>query len=125
MFTEFGKILRKIRIDRGLLLKDMALGLDVSSAYLSAIETGRKAVTDDVVAKVADFLGYRKGSAEYRELEDAAAITKGEVSININSDNSSPLKQEAALAFARQFDSLEGDDMERILTLLKAAKKRG
>lgn len=125
MFTEFGKILRKIRIDRGLLLKDMALGLDVSSAYLSAIETGRKAVTDDVVAKVADFLGYRKGSAEYRELEDAAAITKGEVSININSDNSSPLKQEAALAFARQFNSLEGDDMEKILTLLKAAKKRG
>ncbi|HEK1687829.1 TPA: helix-turn-helix domain-containing protein [Pseudomonas putida] len=121
MFTQFGKLLRKIRIDRGMLLKDMAAGLDVSSAYLSAIETGRKAVTDDVVAKVAEYLGYPTQSDEYQELYDAAQITKGEVSISTL--GASPLKQQAALAFARQFNELEGDDMEKILSLLKAAKK--
>ncbi|WP_342624495.1 helix-turn-helix transcriptional regulator [Pseudomonas sp. E141] len=121
MFTQFGKLLRKIRIDRGMLLKDMAAGLDVSSAYLSAIETGRKAVTDDVVAKVAEYLGYPTHSDEYQELYDAAQITKGEVSIS--TIGASPLKQQAALAFARQFNELEGDDMEKILSLLKAAKK--
>lgn len=123
MFTEFGKLLRKIRIDRGLLLKDMATGLDVSSAYLSAIETGRKAVTDEVVAKVAKFLEYRKGSEEYLGLKDAADISKGEVSITTR--GTSPLKQETALAFARQFNELEGNEMQKILDLLKAAKKRG
>lgn len=121
MFTQFGKLLRKIRIDRGMLLKDMAAGLDVSSAYLSAIETGRKAVTDDVVARVAEYLGYPTQSDEYQELYDAAQITKGEVSIS--TIGASPLKQQAALAFARQFNELEGDDMEKILSLLKAAKK--
>ncbi|MDU9034242.1 helix-turn-helix transcriptional regulator [Pseudomonas corrugata] len=121
MFTQFGKLLRKIRIDRGMLLKDMAAGLDVSSAYLSAIETGRKAVTDDVVARVAEYLGYPTQSDEYQELYDAAQITKGEVSIS--TIGASPLKQQAALAFARQFNELEGEDMEKILSLLKAAKK--
>ncbi len=121
MFTQFGKLLRKIRIDRGMLLKDMAAGLDVSSAYLSAIETGRKAVTDDVVARVAEYLGYPTQSDEYQELYEAAQITKGEVSIS--TIGASPLKQQAALAFARQFNELEGDDMEKILSLLKAAKK--
>ena len=38
MLTELGKILRKIRIDRQELLRDMAGTLGVSVAYLSAVE---------------------------------------------------------------------------------------
>lgn len=53
MLTEFGKILRKIRIDNQELLKDMAKKLGVSSAYLSAVETGKRKVPSDWVPKVA------------------------------------------------------------------------
>lgn len=40
--TPFGEKLRALRRERGLLLKDMAAALQVSSAYLSALEHGRR-----------------------------------------------------------------------------------
>lgn len=42
MLTAFGKEVRKIRLDRGELLKTMADSLGVKSSYLSAIEHGKK-----------------------------------------------------------------------------------
>ena len=42
MLTEIGKFLRRYRIDNGLLLKDMAGKVGVTSAYLSAVENGKK-----------------------------------------------------------------------------------
>jgi len=40
--TPFGAKLRTLRAERGLRLKDMAAALDVSSAYLSALEHGQR-----------------------------------------------------------------------------------
>ncbi len=40
--TPLGKFLRKLRIDRGEILKDMAAKLNVAISFLSAVETGRK-----------------------------------------------------------------------------------
>ena len=42
MITEFGKALRKLRIDRGETLKIMADNLEMTSSYLSAIECGKR-----------------------------------------------------------------------------------
>lgn len=42
MLTGIGKFLRKLRIDNEEILKDMADALGVSSAFLSAVENGRK-----------------------------------------------------------------------------------
>lgn len=44
MLDAFGKLVRDIRVTRSLLLYDMAKELDISSAELSAIETGKKPV---------------------------------------------------------------------------------
>lgn len=44
MLTEFGKFTRKLRIDNGELLKNMADKLGVSSSYLSSVETGKRKV---------------------------------------------------------------------------------
>lgn len=46
MLDGFGKLVRDIRVTRSLLLYDMAKELDISSADLSAIETGKKPVPD-------------------------------------------------------------------------------
>lgn len=46
MLDRFGKLVRDIRITRSLLLYDMAKELDISTAELSAIETGKKPVPD-------------------------------------------------------------------------------
>lgn len=42
--TEFGKFLRKLRIDNGELLKDMAIKLNVTPSFLSLIETGKRSI---------------------------------------------------------------------------------
>ena len=54
MLTAFGKALRKIRIDRNLLLKDMADGLGCSSPFLSAIESGTKKIPDDMIERISN-----------------------------------------------------------------------
>lgn len=40
--TPFGERMRKLRDERGIALKDMASAIGVSSAYLSALEHGRR-----------------------------------------------------------------------------------
>ena len=42
MLTMLGKFLRKLRIDRNELLKDMAGKLDVTVSFLSSVENGKK-----------------------------------------------------------------------------------
>jgi len=122
MFTEFGKLLRKARIDRGLLLKDMAEGLGVSSAYLSAVETGKKTVTDELSRKVAGYLGIDLSSPEYLELEDAVQVTRGQIAIEMK--GLSQRHQETALAFARQFGEMQPTDLDKLLALLNETKKK-
>lgn len=121
MFTEFGKLLRKIRIDQGMLLKDMADAFGVSSAYLSAVETGKKSVSDDLVDRAAQFLGFKRGSDEYNNLQDAASISRGEVSMSTK--GMTPKHQETALAFARHFERLDAKELDHLLGLLRATKK--
>lgn len=121
MFTEFGKFLRKARIDRGLLLKDMAEGLGVSSAYLSAVETGKKTVSDELARKVALYLGIDTRSSDFSELEDAVHISRGQVAIEVK--GMSQRHQETALAFARQFGEMQPTDLDKLLALLQNTKK--
>ena len=46
MLDYFGRLVRDIRMHRGILLYDMAKMLNISSAELSAIECGKKSVPD-------------------------------------------------------------------------------
>ena len=41
MLTEFGKVMRIIRINSNESMRDMAAKIGMSAAYLSAIETGK------------------------------------------------------------------------------------
>ena len=52
MITEFGKELRKLRIDRGEILKTMAEKINVTSSYLSAIECGKRNIPADLIQKL-------------------------------------------------------------------------
>ena len=48
MITEFGKLLRIIRINCGDSAKDMALKLNMSPSYLSTIENGKRNIPPDM-----------------------------------------------------------------------------
>lgn len=53
MLSEYGKILRKIRIDKGLTIAQMAKAIGITSAYLSTIERDNRNIpeylTKDIV----------------------------------------------------------------------------
>ena len=57
MVTAFGKFLRKLRVDRELTLRDMATSLGISSAYLSAMELGKRTIQPQLVDKIAAIYG--------------------------------------------------------------------
>lgn len=121
MLTPIGKFLRKVRIDRSLLLKDMALGLGVSPAYLSTVETGKKPFSDDFLAKIAMFLGFAPGSSEYEELMDSAVLTRGQIHIPVQGLTAK--HQEVAMAFSRQFEVMKAPELNQLLALLNESQK--
>ena len=57
MTTPFGEAIRRIRRERGVSQKDMARALNVSAAYLSALENGRRGQPGfDFLQRVAGYL---------------------------------------------------------------------
>ena len=122
MLTEFGKALRKIRIDRQQLLRDMADKLGVSSAYLSAVETGKRRIPQDWVSKIASI--YSLSCEEQADLQSAADNSVFDVTISLV--NASEQKRNAVLSFARALDGLNDEDLKRIRASMKGKEeKRG
>ena len=122
MLTEFGKALRKIRIDRQQLLRDMADRLGVSSAYLSAVETGKRRIPQDWVSKIASI--YSLSCEEQADLQSAADNSVFDVTISLV--NASEQKRNAVLSFARALDGLNDEDLKRIMASMKGKEeKRG
>lgn len=72
MLTEFGKITRKLRIDNDILLKDMANALNISSAFLSKLETGKSKPNLKLAYKIKDI--YNLDDKAYNDLINAIDI---------------------------------------------------
>jgi transcriptional regulator with XRE-family HTH domain len=106
--TPFGKALRKIRIDKEMRLFDLALKLEISTAFLSAIETGRKPIPDGFVRKIS--IAVDLSSGELRELRSAAEKTRKEVRVERLKED----QRELVAAFARRIDELPSDLIEQL-----------
>lgn len=119
MLTVVGKFLRKLRIDRGEILFDMAKGLGVSSAFLSAVENGKKKMPDAWISKLEAL--YSLSSSQIAELKDAVAETNSIVELNIS--NASDQNRQLALMFARRFDSLDEDTSKKLINVLLEYEK--
>lgn len=119
MLTVVGKFLRKLRIDRGEILFDMAKGLGVSSAFLSAVENGKKKMPDAWIPKLQAL--YSLSSSQIAELKDAVIETNSIVELNIS--NASDQNRQLALMFARRFDSLDDDTSKKLINVLLEHEK--
>lgn len=120
MLTELGRFLRKLRIDNGELLKDMADCLGISSANLSAVENGKRRpqrkMIEDILHK------YHLRDDEQDDLWDAYDITRQEASVSLN--NTTGKRRDMGLAFARRFDGLSSTEVDEIMLIL-ARNQRG
>lgn len=110
MLTNFGKELRKIRIDHDELLKDMAKRLNVTVAYLSAVENGNREVPDSWIDILAN--SYQLSSEEKRSLQAFAYEDKNSLKIDLK--NIEKEEKELALAFARTFKSLSDEELKKL-----------
>lgn len=115
MLTVFGKEVRKLRLDRGMIMKSMADMLGVSSAYLSSIEHGDKPIPKNFISRLAEALELTP--EEIERLESAAKDSSTEVSINVSGLPVS--KQRVANSFARALDRLTEKDIEEIKGILE------
>ena len=116
--TPFGEKLRAIRAARGLALKDMAAGLQVSPAYLSAMEHGRRGKPSRrFVHRVCQYLGIIWDEAE--ELQRLADLSPPRVVVD-----TAGLSVKATLfanLLADRIAGLEEDKLDRLLKDLDPA----
>ena len=116
MVTEYGKILRTIRIDRGELLGDMADKLNISSAYLSSIETGNRSVPNNLTDMIISI--YKPGKGVEKKLRKAEITGLKEVRVAFE-NNTPSSRKEAAYLFARTFNNISSEDFEKIRAILE------
>jgi transcriptional regulator with XRE-family HTH domain len=114
MLTLFGKFCRKLRIDRGELLKDMADKLGVTPSYLSAVETGIRNVPKDWFEKISSI--YALNEKDRAALHNA--IHNSQLTIKFNLKELKNDEKELVLAFARELKSLNDEDKKRIQSIL-------
>lgn len=114
MITSIGRFFRKLRIDRGEILRDMANKLGVSSAFLSAVENGKKKVPDAWMSKLKEI--YSLNSEQMEELKTAILESGDTVELNIR--NASPANRQLAVSFARQFDELDEETAKKMFDIL-------
>ena len=121
MLTDFGRALRKIRIDHREIIRDMAEKLHVTASYLSAVETGKRKIPDHWVKTISN--DYHLDEMATKELE-AAAIRSAK-SLKLDIEDVQDCRREAAILFAREFKNIDDDTIEQIRNLLTKDEKGG
>ena len=98
--------------------QDMAEALGVSSAFLSAVENGKKKMPEGWIEKLKSIYSFTAEQAE--ELQAAVIDTNDAVELNLQ--NATPGNRALAISFAREFDSLDDETSKKIFEILKRRK---
>ena len=121
MLTKFGKELRRIRIEKSELLKDMADRLGVTSSYLSAVEHGKRDIPQNWIDRIVSL--YSLGNQEKKCLIEAAKLSILSVKINLKGKPDSTT--ELVNAFARKLNSFSEEDVDKMMKLIDSVGRRG
>lgn len=114
--TDFGKTVRKARLDAEETLSTMADNLGVSPAFLSAMETGRKNIPEEWVIKINNFFEVRGIKAD--KLGKLADLSNKNVSL-LGQD---PHKQMLIAGFARS--SFDSETLAKFAELLRLGEEK-
>lgn len=117
MVTEFGKFLRKLRVEESESNKDMAKRIGISAAALSYIERGQKTIPIKVVNSIAS--EYQLTKEQELKLRQSAANSARTVTINF--DEMEPLDRNIMATFIYKFAML---DERKIMQLIEGDEKK-
>jgi len=119
--TPFGERVRQLRRERGLMLKDMAAHLGVSSAYLSALERGERGKpTWTLIQGVLQYFNIIWDEAD--ELARLADLSDPRVKIDTSGTH--PRATLLANRLAREIGQLCEDEVDEMLAILDQAQDR-
>lgn len=122
--TPFGDRMRKLRAERGITLKEMADGLGVSSAYLSALEHGKRGRPGwHLIQRILAFF-----NIIWDDAEDVVRLARiSHPRITIDTSGLSPRATELANRLADDIGRLDAAALDELLSVLdrKRQKPRG
>lgn len=121
MITAFGEFVRSLRHQHSELLKDMAEKLSVTSAFLSAVETGKKSVPAEWCQKLAAL--YALPKKEAGKLQES--IDESQRSVTIDLDGQPADRRGVAVALARRFNELSDEELSQLKQNMFLLKPKG
>ena len=122
--TPFGDRMRKLRTERGITLKEMAEALGVSSAYLSALEHGKRGRPGwHLIQRILAYFNIIWDEAD--EVVRLARISHPRITIDTSGLN--PKATELANRLADEVGKLDAATLDELLATLgrKRQKARG
>ncbi len=115
--TPFGERVRSLRDAKGVTLKQMATDLSISSAYLSALEHGKRGQpSPQLVRQICAYFGIIWDEAE--ELERLADLSHPRVTVDTS--GLSPKATELANRLSERIGDLDESVLDRLLDVLEA-----
>ncbi len=112
--TKFGLFIRQSRLIKGVNLKQMAESMDMKPSFLSALELGKKAISDETIEKIINYL--ELDEVQQKELKEAAERSQPIAKVNLTTE--SVRDRELVLMFARKFREISDEEKQRLEDLL-------
>ena len=119
MLTSLGRFLRKLRIDNGEILKNMADRLNVTVSFLSAVENGKKHMPPSWNTRICSL--YKLNNQQQSEFSAAVAETEDTLAMDFNGVSLG--NRELAVSFARKFAEFDEEQLANIKKILEEDRK--
>lgn len=110
MISEFGRCIRKIRDKNNDSLRQMAIKLNISAAFLSAMEVGRKQVPIEYASKIKKI--YNLSDEEENKIIDSIYETNQRVPIEL--ENMNEAQKDISLMFARKIKTADDELLRKL-----------
>lgn len=119
--TPFGDRMRKLRAERGITLKQMADGIGVSSAYLSALEHGKRGRPGwHLIQRILTYF-----NIIWDDAEDVVRLARmSHPRITIDTSGLSPRATELANRLADDIVRLDAPALEELLAVLDKRRQK-
>jgi len=119
--TPFGEKIRKLRLERGVTLKDMASAIGVSPAYLSALEHGKRGRPGwHLIQRIIAYFNIIWDDAE--EVVGLARISHPRIAIDTS--GLSPRATELANRLADEIGKIDEPTLAAMLALIETKKRK-
>lgn len=119
MLTEFGKVMRIIRINTGDSMRDMAAKIGMSATYLSAIETGKRNIPANMEELL--FSHYNFSEKDKKKIKDSIEKSASHVKIDLTEMADKKKK----LIYSISKGDIDEETLDRLCEIISEKEKEG